>query len=350
MNISNSHVTNISGKVEVDILLTNRCNLSCSHCLYTDEKDKIDLPYITILRLFDQLDSATTDIHLLGGEPLCRIDIVKIVKAAFDRGLHCQILTNGYNLNEKLLLNMKKGGLKSIGFSVDGTEKDHNINRVKDDAFKKVINAIKCAARNGYSPKVSTAVHIGNVKSIPEMVINLNDIGVKRILIEYVLPIGRGRQITGQNLTPLEWQNLRNNLKEVKEKRKLEIRIAIQTVFMENNGSNMSDFVEDEKICVCKSGKLPVVDGFGNYYPCIILYAAKCPQGSICSDQWKHLNSKNSISVFVNKIWAESDCDNGNLKILCPAVKIMIKQKRLEIRNLYAFHDILNCFHKLTII
>ena len=104
--------------------LTQRCNLTCLHCRAsatpkTTEKDI--LVGKSIKKVIDQLAKAKCSVlALTGGEPLLRKDIVSIVKYASKNGIKTRIQSNGLLLTTRLLEQLKKAGVFSIGIGLDG--------------------------------------------------------------------------------------------------------------------------------------------------------------------------------------------------------------------------------------
>ncbi|MFW6172688.1 MAG: radical SAM/SPASM domain-containing protein [Elusimicrobiota bacterium] len=334
--------TNFSKKIELDILLTTKCNLNCKHCLYREKGDSDDLPYELFLNLLEDLED-NTELHLLGGEPLCRDDINKIISVATKQKKYTQILTNGYSADKDTLQDLKDAGLKEIGFSIDGTKEIHNSNRGRDDSFERVIKAISEASRLGYEPKVSTALYKDNKESIFQLILKLNELDLKRMLIEYVLPLGKGEQLKEKVIKPEEWLSFIEKLSKFKKEKDISLPIVIQKVFSKKSANSFD--------CTCTNGKYPVIDAFGNYYPCILLYAARYPLGNIKEDSFNKLNSNKSISSFINRIQEEySSSGEDYPKNLCPALKIMIQKGKLSLKNLDFSEYTIGCFHDVSVI
>ena len=81
----------------VSYSITTKCNLKCKHC-YSDsvEASPDELSTDEALRLMDDL--SRWGIRLLvidGGEPLCRQDLLDIVKYASSKGIRTTIGSNG---------------------------------------------------------------------------------------------------------------------------------------------------------------------------------------------------------------------------------------------------------------
>lgn len=337
--------TNRSDRIECDVLLTNRCNLSCRHCLYIERNPiKKDLSTNDFFELLNKLEGTDSEVHLLGGEPLCRHDIVDIVSEITRRGLIAKILTNGFALSRDLLFKLKEAGLQEIGVSVDGTKESHNENRGNPLAYHRVMRAIEMIKEFGFEPKVSCAVHYKNKDSLCPLLLELEARGVKRILIEHVLPIGHGRQLTGQNLTPSEWGSLIKRIQEFKEHNRLTISIAIQEVY---SGQSNRPFV-----CKCISGKYPVLDEFGFLYPCIILYAAGAYLCHVSAELCSVSNMQEMIKEYVSRVTAvlQQPYMYGKMEIKCPAVQLLVDNEAINLDNIKNSSNVIGCFHRVLII
>ncbi|MFA6428088.1 MAG: radical SAM protein [Candidatus Buchananbacteria bacterium] len=342
--MKNINSTNLSGKTEIDLLLTTRCNLACKHCLYVDHKKFVDLDDKILKIILDKLPVNGSEVHLLGGEPLCRTDIVKIVDKINKKQLNPQILTNGFALTDSLLKKLHQAGLKKIGFSLDGTKSVHNFIRGKGDVFQRVIRAIKAIKKLGYIPKISSAVHQHNKDSILKLIPFLDKLGVQRVLIEHFLPINGGTQLAGKNLNKKEWQAFIKDIKVLKKINKLSIRVAVQKVFYDKQEAR--DFS-----CVCKNLKYPIVDSSGNYYPCIIYYAAGFPAGNLNKDTWEKIHSVKSISSYIKKVNKITGHVKVNkIKVLCPAIKLLVVRKELDLSSISNVKGTIGCFHKVELL
>lgn len=133
---------------EITFELTNRCDLCCRICNIWKEDKKNDLSVDQIKKILQPLKIPLT-ISLTGGEPFLNPQIDKIYKYLFKLFLQgkirdIDIATNAYS--DKIQQFLKKNGnyLKplSLSISVDGIGIKHNIQRGKNDAFKKTLKNI----------------------------------------------------------------------------------------------------------------------------------------------------------------------------------------------------------------
>ncbi|MFC2142797.1 tetraether lipid synthase Tes [Candidatus Aenigmatarchaeota archaeon] len=112
-----------------NIVVTNRCDLSCWYCFfYAKKNDPIYEPSMDQLKAMlknmrDTKPIGANSVQFTGGEPTLREDIVEIVKAAKDLGYsHIQLNTNGINLakSPELCKNLKEAGVSNLYLSFDG--------------------------------------------------------------------------------------------------------------------------------------------------------------------------------------------------------------------------------------
>ncbi|MBI3070676.1 MAG: radical SAM protein [Deltaproteobacteria bacterium] len=102
---------------------TSQCNLSCEGCYRENVKDG-HLALDEIERHLDifQRDRNPDGISIAGGDPLTHPQIVEIVTAVARRGLKPILNTNGVKLEEPLLRELRRVGLKAVTFHIDSKQ------------------------------------------------------------------------------------------------------------------------------------------------------------------------------------------------------------------------------------
>ncbi len=107
---------------EVQVEVTNRCNLSCPMCPHTFGNLPIeDMPRARFERILDQVPFAT-DVILTGwGEPLYHQDFLGLLDACRERrpGARVRFTTNGILLNEARGREVLARGVTRVAFSLD---------------------------------------------------------------------------------------------------------------------------------------------------------------------------------------------------------------------------------------
>ena len=105
----------------VQVVVTRRCNLSCSYC---DEFDDHSPPVPTDLlkRRIDQIRKlGAWSIEWSGGEPLLHPDLCEITRYAKNQGFtRVMLLSNGFLLSQDKVEALNQAGLDDLQVSVDG--------------------------------------------------------------------------------------------------------------------------------------------------------------------------------------------------------------------------------------
>ncbi len=120
----------------LNIVLTNRCDLSCWYCFfYAKQGMPIYEPTLDQIRRMLELGKQespvpTNAVQFTGGEPTMREDLPEILKMAKELGYdHVQLNTNGINLayKEDLLRKVVEAGTGTLYLSYDGMDGKANI-------------------------------------------------------------------------------------------------------------------------------------------------------------------------------------------------------------------------------
>lgn len=107
-----------------NVVVTRRCNLSCSYCNQYDDFSP-PVPTSTMLRRIEHLSRlGTMGITFTGGEPLLHPDIVKLVSETRRQGAICTLNTNGLLLTPALIEQLNKAGLDYLWMSIDNAAPD----------------------------------------------------------------------------------------------------------------------------------------------------------------------------------------------------------------------------------
>lgn len=157
---------------QIHLSVTDRCFLPCAHCdIYKNEAE--DLPEATWARVIDELAVwvGPASMNFVGGEPLLRADLERLMKRATDRGFTVTFNTNAWLLNDKRARALADAGASVAYLSLDGVNEatvDHS--RGKVGTYKKVIEACDRLDRLP-NPRVivSCILHGGNAAEVPAL-------------------------------------------------------------------------------------------------------------------------------------------------------------------------------------
>lgn len=142
---------------------------------------------------------------ITGGEPLLRSDLEDAGKEIIKRGFNWGIVTNGLLFTPERFVSLIKSGMRSMSFSIDGFEQQHNHLRQNNHSYKKVIEGIETVV--GFQKKypghfvfdVITCVHKQNLEILPQLRDFLIEKGVRAWRIFSIFPEGRAEQNQNQN-------------------------------------------------------------------------------------------------------------------------------------------------------
>jgi uncharacterized radical SAM superfamily Fe-S cluster-containing enzyme len=118
-----------------NIVLTNRCNLSCWYCFFYAEKagfvyePSVDEIREMIKVLRSERPVPGNAVQLTGGEPTLREDLVEIVKMIREMGVdHVQLNTHGITFVERpeYLAELRRAGVNTLYLSFDGVTPESN--------------------------------------------------------------------------------------------------------------------------------------------------------------------------------------------------------------------------------
>jgi len=137
----------------INIAITNRCNLKCLHCSIWQERPKKDISLSLIKKILSSKSLAKNpDITLTGGEPFLHKDYLKIIKSIIETK-PCALKTISTNgtLKSEILSFLKKTSPKlskdfQLHISLDGINK-HKKQRAVTSA-KKILNTIDAVQKS----------------------------------------------------------------------------------------------------------------------------------------------------------------------------------------------------------
>src|SRR6266511_5841443 len=154
--------------------LTHRCPLGCPYCsnpLALDAR-KSELDAATWARVFGEAAGlGVLQVHLSGGEPGARRDLVDIAAAAHAAGLYTNLITSAVGITEKTLGALAAGGLDHVQISIQDSEQ-RSADRIAgyDGAFARKRALAAEVVRLGLPLTVNAVMHRANIERIGEMV------------------------------------------------------------------------------------------------------------------------------------------------------------------------------------
>ncbi len=170
--------------------LTHRCPLGCPYCsnpLALDKRSD-ELDAATWARVFREAAAlGVLQVHLSGGEPAARRDLVEIVKAVRDAGLYSNLITSAVGLTPQNLAALSDAGLDHVQISIQDSDEasaDHIAGYKGASARKRGM--AKEVVSLGLPLTVNMVVHRANIGRIEPMVELALSLGASRVEIAHV--------------------------------------------------------------------------------------------------------------------------------------------------------------------
>lgn len=126
--------------------LTFRCNLKCKMCQIWSNNDskEPELDFNQIKDIIEQLSGMKVPvINLFGGEVLLRKDILQITGFIKQKGIFCDLTTNGTIMNEDIARALVSQKVDHLVISVDAPNERHDEIRGITGALEKIKQALK---------------------------------------------------------------------------------------------------------------------------------------------------------------------------------------------------------------
>jgi len=170
--------------------LTHRCPLGCPYCsnpLALDPRqDELDLA--TWARVFGEAAAlGVLQVHLSGGEPAARRDLVEITAAARAAGLYTNLITSAVGLTAKTLAALYEAGLDHVQISIqDSAPASADKIAGYRGAYERKRAAAAEVVRLGLPLTVNAVMHRANIDRVADMVELALALGASRVEIAHV--------------------------------------------------------------------------------------------------------------------------------------------------------------------
>ncbi|MDO9550166.1 MAG: radical SAM protein [Methanoregula sp.] len=268
--------------------LTDRCNLSCTHCYNKSGPERSMVGELTTkeaIAVIDDLAGMGVPLILFtGGEPLMREDIWELARHARSRGLKMALSTNGTLITPEVAVRIRECGIAYAGISLDGARAEtHDRFRNSPGAFEQTLAAFAACKEAGLRCGVRVTLTKENRCELDALVDLALSLGASRFCLYWLVPTGRGID---------SYARLQLDPDEVDEALSLLYRKAKQTdpasmefltvdapqdcihllASMEKDGSE--DLADAHELLAslkggCSAGtRVANIDAQGNVYPC----------------------------------------------------------------------------------
>ena len=125
-------------------------------------------------------------VHLSGGEPASRRDLVEIVAAARDAGLYTNLITSAIGLDTARLARLKEAGLDHVQLSLQDVEAD-SADRIAGypGAHARKLAFAQTVVGLGLALTVNAVIHRANIGRVAALVETAASLGAGRVEIAH---------------------------------------------------------------------------------------------------------------------------------------------------------------------
>ncbi len=268
----------------ITFIVTKDCQLACKYCYLVGKNEKERMSWAVAKKAIDYILSNEDEFRessvvwdFIGGEPFLEIDLIDqicdYIKTEMFRLNHhwfnsyrFSFSTNGINYDSEKVQNfiMKNYNHLSIGITIDGTKRKHDLNRIwkgdgpergsYDDVARNIPLWLKQFPNGGTKVTISSA----DIRYIKESVLHLYTLNIHEVNINVVFEDvwNEGDDILFENqLLELADAIIDGNL----------YSDFTCSFFSESIGKPID--VNDNNNW-CGAGRMLAVDAAGNFYPC----------------------------------------------------------------------------------
>ena len=167
--------------------VSHRCPLHCVYCSNPVELQAIELPTDSWKRVFsDAAALGCWHLHLTGGEPLARPDIVDLVRAGHAAGLYVNLITSGIGLSAERLSALVEAGLDHIQLSFqDSREAPANV-FAGTRAHARKLEVAASIRQHRVAFTVNMVVHRENLDHLEELIALAEKLQADKLEIAHV--------------------------------------------------------------------------------------------------------------------------------------------------------------------
>ena len=181
-----------------------RCNLRCIHC-YADSRNERYAHELTTAQAEAMIeDLARFGVPVLlfsGGEPLMRRDMLRLAAFAAERGIRPVISTNGTLITRDKAEEIRAAGVAYVGVSIDGVRETNDQFRGLPGAFDMALRGIRNCVAAGQQVGLRLTLTRHNVRDLPQIFELIEREEIDRACFYHLVYSGRGRGISGEDLT-----------------------------------------------------------------------------------------------------------------------------------------------------
>jgi len=280
----------------ITFIVTKDCQLACKYCYLVGKNTKERMTWKVakkaidyVLEREDEFREESVIWDFIGGEPFLEIDLIDKIcdylkTEMFRRNHHWfnsyrfSFSTNGINYHTKKVQHFIEKNHKhlSIGITIDGTKRKHDLNRIwktpemelgiqpkpedEKGSYDQVVKNIPLWLQQFPDASTKVTISSADLPYIKESVLHLYSLGIKEVNINCVF------EDVWKEGDDILFENQLTELADaIIEQRLFESHSC--SFFMEHIGKPLSRERDNQNWC--GAGLMLAIDAKGNFYPCL---------------------------------------------------------------------------------
>lgn len=293
--------TPVSAPYRMDLALTYRCNINCSHC-YNQRRESAELNTIDWKKIIKTLwGNGIPHVDFTGGEPTLREDLLELIEYAEDLGIITGLLTNGVRLaDEKFVASLKTAGLDYVQITLESQLEEVHNRMVQSDTFQKTVQGIKNAVAHSIHVITNSTITTANHAHMEGLVPFLKSLGVRSFAVNSIIKAGKSRH-QNDGLSEKELLPMLNRLRQLAEQEEMKFIWYTPTQYCRLNPVEF-----DLGIKQCTAGKYNLaIEPDGTVIPCQSFFR---PLGNILNDPFEKIYNHDFLVSLRRRDWALDKC------------------------------------------
>jgi PqqA peptide cyclase len=164
--------------------LTYACPLHCPYCSnplnladYSNELDTKEWQRV----LTEARELGVLQLHLSGGEPLQRRDLIELVASARDLGFYTNLITSALGLSRRRAEELKTAGLDHVQISIQADEQSLSDRIAGTPSYERKVEAARMAKELDWPLTMNVVIHRHNIDRMGRILSLAEELGADRI-------------------------------------------------------------------------------------------------------------------------------------------------------------------------
>lgn len=276
--------------MDVDFLITEKCNLSCPRCSVAATLGSV-VNSTTALQIAEKLiEAGAHSVDLTGGEPLLHARLSDVVCILRAHDVDTMVQTNGTLLTHDVCSVFDDARLNWLSISLDGhNNRTYGRFRNSPEMFGRVMQGLGLAQQLAATKlRIVTTVSKVNLSDFPPLAEWICSAVCPDLWMVFCfLPFGRGRGFANEVLSESEWKVVTELA--FSSARRFNQAVAVEAMFADQN-------ISSPAVPSCRAAEPnPVVEPTGDVYPCCLFRDRALCLGNVLDQNIHDLLSEENV-------------------------------------------------------